>query len=127
MTPIEIDTKATGLDWIKLLLAFAIAVSGFVFFYAAPTQPGWLRGIAVVLGLILGGAVMFTSTLGKSILSFGRDSYKEMRRVVWPTRKETTTMTLVVFGFVVIMSLSLWLTDKTLEWVFYDLILGWRK
>jgi preprotein translocase subunit SecE len=32
-----------------------------------------------------------------------------------------------VFAFVVVMALFLWLTDKTLEWVFYDLILGWRK
>jgi preprotein translocase subunit SecE len=32
-----------------------------------------------------------------------------------------------VFGFVVIMALFLWATDKTLEWVFYDLILGWKK
>jgi preprotein translocase subunit SecE len=47
--------------------------------------------------------------------------------VVWPSRKEATQMTLYVFGFVVVMALFLWLTDKTLEWVFYDLILGWRK
>jgi preprotein translocase subunit SecE len=36
-------------------------------------------------------------------------------------------MTLYVFGFVVIMALFLWLTDKTLEWLFYDAILGWKK
>jgi preprotein translocase subunit SecE len=47
--------------------------------------------------------------------------------VVWPARKEAMMMTAYVFGFVVIMALFLWLTDKTLEWVFYDLILGWKK
>jgi preprotein translocase subunit SecE len=47
--------------------------------------------------------------------------------VVWPTRKEATQMTLYVFAFVVLMALFLWLTDKTLEWVLYDLILGWKK
>ena len=52
---------------------------------------------------------------------------REVRKVVWPTRKETTQMTLYVFGFVVLMALFLWLTDKTLEWVLYDLILGWKK
>jgi len=36
-------------------------------------------------------------------------------------------MTLYVFGFVVVMAIFLWLTDKTLEWVLYDLILGWKK
>jgi preprotein translocase subunit SecE len=36
-------------------------------------------------------------------------------------------MTAYVFAFVVLMALFLWLTDKTLEWLLYDLILGWRK
>ena len=36
-------------------------------------------------------------------------------------------MTAYVFAFVFVMALFLWLTDKTIEWVFYDLILGWRK
>jgi preprotein translocase subunit SecE len=64
---------------------------------------------------------------GKELIAFGRDSAKEVKKVVWPTRKEAIQMTAYVFGFVVIMALFLWLTDKTLEWVFYDLILGWKK
>ena len=47
--------------------------------------------------------------------------------MVWPTRKESLQMTGYVFAFVVLMALFLWFTDKTLEWVLYDLILGWRK
>ena len=47
--------------------------------------------------------------------------------MVWPTRKEATQMTGYVFAFVVVMALFLWLTDKTLEWVLYDLILGWKR
>ena len=35
-------------------------------------------------------------------------------------------MTAIVFGFVLVMAVMLWLTDKTLEWVVYDLILGWK-
>ncbi|RYG67312.1 preprotein translocase subunit SecE, partial [bacterium] len=60
-------------------------------------------------------------------VAFGRDSWREVKKVVWPARKETMQMTAYVFAFVVVMALFLWLTDKTLEWVFYDLILGWRK
>jgi preprotein translocase subunit SecE len=70
--------------------------------------------------------VFFTSEPGKELIAFGRDA-KEVKKVVWPTRKEAIQMTAYVFGFVVIMALFLWLTDKTLEWVFYDLILGWKK
>ena len=55
------------------------------------------------------------------------DAWREARKVVWPARKEAIQMTAYVFAFVVIMALFLWVTDKTVEWLFYDLILGWRK
>jgi preprotein translocase subunit SecE len=67
-----------------------------------------------------------TSESGKAV-AFGRDAWREVKKVVWPTRKEAIQMTAYVFAFVVVMALFLWLTDKTLEWVFYDLILGWKK
>ena len=62
-----------------------------------------------------------------SLIGFGRDSWREVKKVVWPTRKEAMQTTAFVFAFAVVMALFLWMTDKTLEWVFYDLILGWRK
>ena len=75
---------------------------------------------AAVVGFLL-------SHHGRQLVAFGDDAWREVRKVVWPTRKEATQMTLYVFGFVVLMALFLWLTDKTLEWVLYDLILGWKK
>ena len=71
--------------------------------------------------------MFLVSETGRRFIAFCRDSAREVKKVVWPTRKETTQMTAYVFGFVVLMALFLWMTDKTLEWVFYDLILGWRK
>ncbi len=47
--------------------------------------------------------------------------------MVWPTRNEALQMTGYVFAFVVVMALFMWLTDKTLEWAIFDLILGWRS
>ena len=81
----------------------------------------------LLLGLTLAAAVFAVSDPGQRLLAFGRDAVREVKKVVWPTRKEAVQMTGYVFAFVVIMALFLWLTDKTLEWVFYDLILGWRK
>ena len=72
-------------------------------------------------------AVFFTSEPGRQLIAYGRDSIKEVRKVVWPSRKEAMQMTGIVFAFVILMAIFLWLTDKTLEWVLYDLILGWRK
>jgi len=70
--------------------------------------------------------VFLSAEHGRQLIAFGQDSVREVKKVVWPTRQETTQMTLYVFAFVVVMSLFLWLTDKTLEWVLYGLILGWR-
>jgi preprotein translocase subunit SecE len=72
-------------------------------------------------------AMFFTSESGRQLIAFGRDSVRETKKVVWPTRNEALQMTGYVFAFVFVMSLFLWLTDKTLEWVLYDLILGWRR
>jgi preprotein translocase subunit SecE len=71
--------------------------------------------------------VVFTSDSGKQLTAFGRDSIRETKKVVWPTRKEAMQMTGYVFAFVFVMALFLWITDKTLEWVLYDLVLGWRR
>jgi len=77
--------------------------------------------------LVAAVAVFFTSEAGRQLLAFGRDAVREVKKVVWPERKEAMQITAYVFGFVVVMAVFLWLTDKTLEWVFYDLILGWKK
>ena len=71
-------------------------------------------------------AMFFISEPGRQFIAFGRDSVREVRKVVWPTRNEAMQMTGYVFAFVTVMGLFMWVTDKTLEWVLYDLILGWR-
>jgi preprotein translocase subunit SecE len=78
------------------------------------------------VGLIAAAAVFLSSETGRELIAFGRDAWREVRKVVWPERKEAIQMTAYVFGFVLIMAIFLWLTDKTIEWVFYDLILRWR-
>jgi preprotein translocase subunit SecE len=81
-----------------------------------------------LLVLVAGAVgVFFSSEQGRQLIAFGRESFREVKKVVWPTRKEAVQMTLYVFAFVTIMAIFLWLTDKTLEWVLYDLILGWKK
>ena len=78
-------------------------------------------------GLGVGAAIAWFSGPGQQFFAFAKDSWAETRRVVWPERKETTQVTLIVFAFVLAMALFLWLVDKSLEWVLYDLILGWKK
>ncbi len=120
------DVSSAG-DRIKAVLALAVVIAGIVGFYALSQQPMIARVGAVLGGLLVGGAIAWFSGPGQRFFAFAKDSWSETRRVVWPTRKETTQMTLIVFGFVVAMAIFLWAVDKSLEWVLYDLVLGWKK
>ena len=125
--PTTVETVSTGADKAKLAVAALLLVGSIVAFYALGKQDLWLRVVAL-LALIAGAVVVFfTSESGKQLIAFGRDSVREVKKVVWPTRKEAIQMTGYVFAFVFVMALFLWLTDKTLEWLLYDLVLGWRR
>ena len=123
----QVETISTGADKAKLALAALLAVGALAAFYLLGKQDLWVR-IGALLGLLAAAVVVFfVSEPGRQLIGFGRDSAREVRKVVWPTRKEAMQMTGYVFAFVVVMALFLWATDKTLEWVLYDLVLGWKK
>lgn len=126
MTQPQVETVTSGADKAKLALAGVLVVGAVAAFYLLNQQDLWVRVAALIVALIAAVAVFFTSEPGKQLVAFGRESVREVKKVVWPTRKEAMQMTGYVFAFVVVMALFLWLTDKTLEWVLYDLILGWR-
>ena len=125
-SPQPVETVSTAADKAKLAVAGLLVVGAVVAFYALGKQDLWLRVVALLLLMIAAVGVFFTSEPGKALMAYGRDSSREVKKVVWPTRKEAMQMTGYVFAFVFIMALFLWLTDKTLEWVLYDLILGWK-
>ena len=126
MASTQVETVTTGADKAKVALAVALVIAALAGFYLLARQGQIVQWGALILGLVAAAAVFVTSEPGKEFIGFGRDAWKEVRKVVWPSRKEAIQMTAYVFGFVVVMALFLWLTDKTLEWLFYDLILGWR-
>jgi preprotein translocase subunit SecE len=123
----EVQTVSTGADKAKLAAAGALVIAAVVVFYVLSTQDLWLRIVALAALMGIGIALFFTSEPGKQLTAYGQDSVREVRKVVWPTRKESMQMTGYVFAFVFVMALFLWLTDKTLEWLLYDLILGWKR
>ena len=127
MATSDIDTVSTSADKARLAAAGLLVVGGVAVFYLLGQQSLWLRVIALLVLIAAAVGVFLTSSQGKELIAFSQDSIKEMRKVVWPTRPEATQMTLYVFAFVVVMALFLWLTDKGLEWVLYDLILGWKR
>jgi preprotein translocase subunit SecE len=123
----QIETVGSGADRAKLAIAALLVVAAVVGFYMLAKQGALVQWAALLVGLLAAGFLFLTAETGKELLAFGRDSWREAKKVVWPARKEAMQMTAYVFAFVVVMALFLWLTDKTLEWVIFDLILGWRK
>ena len=127
MSAANIENVSTTADKAKLVLVVALVVAALGGFYALSAQGAIIQWLTLVGGLVAAVVVFLLSLPGRQLVAFGNDAWREVNKVVWPARKESTQMTLYVFAFVVIMALFLWLTDKTLEWVFYDLILGWKK
>ena len=127
MATSQVETVSTTADKAKLALALALALGALAGFYLLAKQGPVAQWGGLIAGLLVAVVVFLTSEPGKQFVAFGRDSWREVKKVVWPARKEAMQMTAYVFAFVVVMALFLWLTDKTLEWVFYDLILGWKK
>jgi len=122
----SVQTVTTSADKAKLALAAFTLVAGVVGFYALAGQTGLIRAAALLGGLFLAIVFAWTSQMGRDFIDFAREAVRETKKVVWPSRKEATQITGVVFGFVVVMAIFLWGTDKLLEVVLYSLILGWR-
>jgi preprotein translocase subunit SecE len=123
----DIQTVSTGKDKLLLLLAIVFAVGGAVVYQLLSSQGFLVRLGVVVLGVVLAVVSFLLSQSGRRFVAFSKDAVVEVRRVTWPTRKEGVQVTAVVFAFVLIMSIYLLIVDKALEWLFYDLILGWIK
>jgi preprotein translocase subunit SecE len=122
-----VETVSTSSDKAKVAFAIFAVVAGIVGFYFLSDKPTVMRAGALVAGLLVAIAIAWTSAPGREFLGFARESVREAKKVVWPTRKETTQITAIVFAFVLVMAIFLWGTDKILEFVLYDLILGWKK
>ncbi len=114
-------------DTIKLVLAGLLVAAGIAGFYALGEAAQILKILAVIAGIGAGGAVAWFTAPGRRFGAFAGEAVVEAKKVVWPTRKETIQTTAAVFAFVVVMAVFLWVSDKTLEWVLYDIILGWKK
>jgi preprotein translocase subunit SecE len=115
--PTTVETVSTGADKAKLAGAALLLVGGIVAFYVLGKQDLWLRVLALLVLVAAAVAVFFTSESGRQLIAFGRDSVREVKKVVWPTRKEAMQMTGYVFAFVFVMALFLWLVDVGLLWV----------
>ncbi|MGH8727844.1 MAG: preprotein translocase subunit SecE [Burkholderiales bacterium] len=99
---------------IKLGIAVAFVAAGIFGFYYLSSSLTIIRVGAVLAGLVLAAIVALQTQSGKRFVAFSQESVTELKKVVWPTRKETMQTTGVVFLFVVVMAIFLWAVDSIL-------------
>ena len=126
MSNTNVETVTSTADRIKLGLAVLVIIAGIVGFSVLESQSMGVRIGVFVGGLVIAALIAWFSEPGRRTLSFGNEAYNEMRKVIWPNRKETTQMTGIVFAFVVAMGVFMWVMDKLIEWILYGLLLGWK-
>jgi preprotein translocase subunit SecE len=110
----QVQEQPTAFDTVKLIAGVAVIAAGIAAFYVLAEQPIWLRWLIVLFALAGGLVVGFQSQQGKTFWQFVQSSRVELRKVVWPTRDETTKVTVLVFVVVVIMGLFFWGLDWAL-------------
>lgn len=112
----QAEASTSVLDVVKQVFSVVFAIAGVAAFYYFSDA----KLIYRVLGLLIvfGGVIAMTATTawGGTIRAFIADSKIEVRKIVWPTREETTRTTVLVFAMVSIVSLVLWLLDTFLFW-----------
>ncbi len=112
----EESAESSVLDIVKQVLVVLLVVGGIAAFYYYSELSQLYRVLGLVATLIAAAAIFFTTGTGKRLWVFMMEAKQEVRKVVWPTREETTRTTLLVFTMVFIVGLVLWLLDMFLLW-----------
>ena len=120
----QTETSESGiLDIIKLLLAAAALLGGLYGYYYYENEIALpLRVLMVLGGTGVGIAIAMSSTQGQRLWQFIQGSRVEIRKVVWPTRQETTQTAIAVFVFTLILALFFWALDSGLLWLTRKLV-----
>ena len=106
---------ADKIKWLLSISIFSVAIVGNGYY----TEVAFLYRVLAVVALF----ILATTTFGKGAVSLMKESRTEMRRVVWPTRMETTQTFMVVFGSIIVLCLFFWALESLLSWL-TKLILG---
>ena len=127
MSNTSIVNVTSGADKLKLGLSVVVIIAGIVGFSVLESKLPMVARVAIFIGsLVLAAVIAWMSEPGRRTIAFAHESYNEVKRVVWPTRKETLQMTGIVFAFVAIMALFLWVLDKLVGWMLFGVLLGWK-
>jgi preprotein translocase subunit SecE len=111
---LQAEAGTTGLDKAKLVGAAVLLMAGIYGFYYFAGYWTLVRVIGLLVVSGIAAAVAMQTDPGRRLWRFGVDARNEVRKVVWPTRQETTQTTLVVIAMVIVLGVVLWLFDLVL-------------
>ena len=103
-------------DSVKMAIAALILVAGMAGFYLLSEYSTLMRTLGLLAMVGISAAVALQTEAGREAWGFMVGARTEARKVVWPTRKETTQTTLMVVVMVIIVGFLLWLLDMGLVW-----------
>ncbi len=118
----KVEDPVYRLDLVKWLLVLAIVVAGV---YANSVYATVTLLYRALVGVALAGVVVaigLQTEKGKAAWDLAKEARVEVRKVVWPTRQETTQTTLIVIAVVIFVALILWALDSSLSWAIQGLI-----
>ena len=113
-TQTQDESQSGVLDIIKLLGGAGILVGGLYGYYYLLEWSLPLRALMVLGGLAVGIGVAMTSVQGQRLWAFIQGSRVEIRKVIWPTKQETTQTAIAVFIFTFVMAMFFWGLDSAL-------------
>ena len=113
------ETEAAPSRWDAPLLWLAVVVlagSIAAFYYFEGQAATWMRWVGIIAGAAVSVVIASRTELGRSAWSYARGANIELRRVVWPSRRETMQTTLLIVVVVMVLALFLWGVDAVLVW-----------
>lgn len=112
----DVAVASKPLDTIKLVLAVLVLLGSMFAYYSLDQLHLVVRILMVVTGVAVSATLVYMTDLGASWFKYLVNTKKEVRQVVWPTRKETLQTTLIVVIAVIIVGIFLWLVDMFFLW-----------
>ncbi len=108
-------------DRIKLIIALLIVAAGIAGFYVYAEVSLLFRVLGLLVLILFAVGIGMTTAVGKTSWKFLQDARTEVRKVVWPTRKETSQTTLLIMMSVIVVGILLWGLDSLLLWAVENL------
>jgi preprotein translocase subunit SecE len=112
----QAEAQTPVFDIVKHVISVLLVITGVGAFYYFSEFPLLYRVIGLLVTAMFVLVLLFTTGLGRDLWAFFQESKQEVRKVVWPTRDETTRTTMLVFAMVLTVGFILWLLDMLLFW-----------